>query len=62
MGDELQQGKRAHETYGGNRITTVTRMCADYDSYLKIGPKLEENGLRLSCSSSSTCPLNDNNF
>jgi hypothetical protein len=26
-------------------VTTVTRLCADYDSYLKIGPNQKKRGL-----------------
>ena len=45
-----------------NRVTIVTRVCADYDSYLKIGPNQKERGSELSSSSSFICVQNDNSF
>ena len=42
--------KGTHEIYGSNlgyQLTTVTQVCADYDSYLKIGPNHKKWGLKI---------------
>ena len=40
----------------------VPQVCVDYDSYVKIGPNQKKKGLRLSGSSSTIRPHNNNNF
>ena len=44
------------------RPMAVTRACVDYDSYLQIGPNHKLKGLRMSGTSSSIRPQNNNNF
>ena len=44
------------------RPMAVPQVCVDYDSYVKIGPNQKKKGLRLSGSSSTIRPHNNNNF
>ena len=43
-------------------VAIVTHVCVDYDSYLKNWSKSEEKWLKLSGSTNSIRPHNDNNF
>ena len=43
-------------------VAIVTHVCVDYDSYLKNWSKSEEKRLKLSGSTNSIRPHNDNNF
>ena len=43
-------------------VAIVTHVCVDYDSYLKNWSKSEEKRLKLSGSTNSIRPHNDNKF